>query len=89
MRQPQTDAIAILLWDYVKRDPEHADRRQTGWKRFAIKGQNADWTLFRHDNGPLVFDDTRAAGMSGPYQHEGLGSRDCIPEFARPEISRA
>lgn len=20
-----------LLWDYLKRDPEHKDRRQTGW----------------------------------------------------------
>jgi len=24
-------AIAELLWDYLKKDPEHKDRRQTGW----------------------------------------------------------
>jgi hypothetical protein len=23
--------IIALLWDYLKRDPEHKDRRQTGW----------------------------------------------------------
>ena len=24
-------AAVELLWDYLKRDPEHKDRRQTGW----------------------------------------------------------
>ncbi len=24
-------ATVDLLWDYLKRDPEHKDRRQTGW----------------------------------------------------------
>jgi hypothetical protein len=25
------EAILELLWDSLKRDPEHKDRRQTGW----------------------------------------------------------
>lgn len=25
------DRVAELLWDYLKRDPEHKDRRRTGW----------------------------------------------------------
>lgn len=25
------DRLSGLLWDYLKRDPEHKDRRQTGW----------------------------------------------------------
>jgi hypothetical protein len=27
----QQQAIVDLLWDYLKRDPEHKDRRQTGF----------------------------------------------------------
>ena len=27
----QTQAVIDLLWDSLKRDPEHKDRRQTGW----------------------------------------------------------
>jgi hypothetical protein len=27
----RTEAIAELLWDYLKADREHKDRRQTGW----------------------------------------------------------
>lgn len=25
------EGVIDLLWDSLKRDPEHADRRQTGW----------------------------------------------------------
>ena len=31
MSEKQIEAIAALLWDYLKKDPEHKDRRQTGW----------------------------------------------------------
>lgn len=27
----QQDSIATLLWDYLKRDPDNKDRRQTGY----------------------------------------------------------
>lgn len=27
----QAESLANLLWDCLKRDPEHADRRQTTW----------------------------------------------------------
>ena len=26
-----TKKIADLLWDYLKKDPDHKDRRRTGW----------------------------------------------------------
>ena len=31
MTQAQIEAVATLLWDYLKRDPDHKDRRQTGY----------------------------------------------------------
>ncbi len=31
MTENQKAAILGLLWDSLKRDPEHKDRRQTGW----------------------------------------------------------
>ncbi len=31
MTDEQQSAIVELLWDYLKKDPEHKDRRQTGW----------------------------------------------------------
>ena len=31
-------AIADLLWDYLKRDPEHKDRRMTGFGTKTKKG---------------------------------------------------
>ena len=31
MNQTTIDAIAALLWDYLKRDREHPDRRHTGF----------------------------------------------------------
>ncbi len=27
----QNEAVVDLLWDSLKRDPEHSDRRQTSW----------------------------------------------------------
>lgn len=27
----QNKAVVNLLWDSLKRDPEHTDRRETGW----------------------------------------------------------
>lgn len=32
------DKIAELLWTSLKHDPEHADRRQTGWGTKTRKG---------------------------------------------------
>lgn len=31
MREEQKARIIELLWDSLRRDPEHEDRRQTGW----------------------------------------------------------
>lgn len=31
MNQKQEEQIIALLWESLKRDPEHKDRRQTGW----------------------------------------------------------
>ncbi len=31
MTDLQNQAVVDLLWDYLKRDPEHKDRKQTGW----------------------------------------------------------
>lgn len=31
MDESQKQAVVNLLWDYLKRDPEHNDRRQTAW----------------------------------------------------------
>lgn len=31
MREEQKARIIELLWDSLRRDPEHDDRRQTGW----------------------------------------------------------
>ena len=31
MSEAQVNAVIELLWDYMKRDPEHRDRVQTGW----------------------------------------------------------
>lgn len=31
MTKAQQDAIIALLWESLKRDSEHKDRRQTGW----------------------------------------------------------
>ena len=31
MTPEQIEAVAALLWDYLKRDPDHEDRRQTGY----------------------------------------------------------
>lgn len=31
MSEKQQKAIIELLWASLKRDPEHKDRRQTGW----------------------------------------------------------
>jgi hypothetical protein len=30
-KEERDAAIVELLWDSLKRDPEHRDRRQTGW----------------------------------------------------------
>ena len=30
--------IAMLLWDYLPKDPEHPDRRQTGWGTKTLRG---------------------------------------------------
>lgn len=30
-QEQQAEAIVGLLWEYLKRDPEHKDRRQTGF----------------------------------------------------------
>jgi hypothetical protein len=29
--KPHEQALIDLLWDYLKKDPEHKDRRQTGF----------------------------------------------------------
>lgn len=31
LSQPQRDELIELLWESLKRDREHTDRRQTGW----------------------------------------------------------
>jgi len=31
MTEYQNDQLITLLWDSMKKDPEHKDRRQTGW----------------------------------------------------------
>ena len=31
MDEQKAQKIVELLWDSLKRDPEHKDRRQTGW----------------------------------------------------------
>jgi hypothetical protein len=31
MAEPKEHPIVTLLWDSLKRDPEHKDRRVTGW----------------------------------------------------------
>lgn len=31
MNEKQKAAVIELLWDYLKRDPEHKDRVRTGW----------------------------------------------------------
>jgi hypothetical protein len=31
VRESTDDRLVNLLWDYLKRDPEHKDRRQTGF----------------------------------------------------------
>jgi hypothetical protein len=31
MDEKKAQKIIELLWDSLKRDPEHKDRRQTGW----------------------------------------------------------
>ena len=31
MNEVQQQKIVGLLWDFLKRDSEHKDRRQTGW----------------------------------------------------------
>jgi len=36
--QEQRDKIIALLWDSLKRDPEHHDRKQTGWGTKTQKG---------------------------------------------------
>ena len=33
-----TRQIEELLWDHLKRDPEHRDRRQTGWGTKTLRG---------------------------------------------------
>lgn len=31
MTREQKNAVMDLLWDSLKRDPKHSNRRQTGW----------------------------------------------------------
>lgn len=31
MTESQKQSLLDLLWDYMKRDPEHKDRVRTGW----------------------------------------------------------
>jgi len=38
MNGKQRDAIYELLWDYLKRDYEHSDRKQTGWGTKTFEG---------------------------------------------------
>ena len=38
MTLEQEDQIIVFLWDSLKRDPEHKDRRQTGWGTYTKKG---------------------------------------------------
>jgi hypothetical protein len=39
--EKQEEAVAELLWDYLKRDPEHRDRRATGWGTKTLVGLTA------------------------------------------------
>lgn len=41
MNENQKEKIKTLLWDYLRRDPEHKDRRQTGWGTKTFEGLTA------------------------------------------------
>lgn len=38
MNSAKVAKIEELLWDNLKRDPEHRDRRQTGWGTKTLTG---------------------------------------------------
>jgi len=38
MNEKQKEKIKTLLWDYLKCDPEHKDRRITGWGTKTLTG---------------------------------------------------
>jgi len=41
MSEDQKKAVIELLWDYLKRDSEHKDRRHTGWGTKTKEGLSA------------------------------------------------
>ncbi len=51
--KPHEQEIVDLLWDYLKRDPEHKDRRKTGYGTKTKVGlvNTIAWIIDKHKGG--------------------------------------
>ena len=61
MTEQQKAEIKDLLWDYLKRDSEHKDRRRTGWGTKTLDGLCACIQRIAEDRGPHAQPDPQKA----------------------------